>query len=58
MSQIPHRALADGRQSPAGPACNPLESGRGLLESARLGVITSVNMDGGACPSPKFDNLQ
>jgi len=38
----------------------PLESGRASLESARLGVMNSVNLqvDGRACPSPKVDNNQ
>jgi len=36
----------------------PLESGRAALESARLGVMNRVNLDGRACPSPKVDNNQ
>ena len=37
--------------------CLP-ESGRASVESARLGVMNSVNLDGRACPSPKVDNTQ
>jgi len=42
--------------SPGTGLC-PLESGRASLESAGLGVIISVNLDGRACPSPKVDNI-
>jgi len=34
------------RESPEGPHCNPLQSGKASLESARLRVINSVNLDG------------
>jgi len=34
------------RYSPEGPHWNPLQSGRASFESARLGVINSVNLDG------------
>ena len=33
----------------------PLALGRASLESPRLGVMNSVNLDGKACPSPKVD---
>jgi len=66
--QISHWALADVRQSLAGPHCNPLESGRASLQSARVrkgltGIRSlrsnkSVNLDGRACPSAKVDNIQ
>jgi len=36
----------------------PLESGSASLESARLGVMNSVNLDGRACPSLKVDNIE
>jgi len=36
----------------------PLESGRASLESARLSVMNSVNLDGRACLSPKVDIIQ
>jgi len=36
----------------------PLESGRASLESARLPVMNSVNLDGRAYPSPKVDIIQ
>jgi len=36
----------------------PLRSRRASLESARLGVMNSVNLDGRACPSPKVDNIE
>jgi len=45
-----------GDTSPGTGRC-PLESGRASLESARLGVMISVNLDGRACPSPKVDNI-
>jgi len=40
--------------SPGTSRC-PLESGRASLESARLAVMNSVNLDGRACPSPNVD---
>jgi len=36
----------------------PLESGRASLESARLAVMNSVNLDGRACYSPKVNIIQ
>jgi len=42
--------------SPGTGRC-PLESGRASLESARLGVMSSGNLDGRACPSPMVDNI-
>ena len=42
--------------SPGTSRCQcPLESGMASLESARLGAMNSVNLDGRACPSPKVD---
>jgi len=35
-----------------------LESGRASLESARLRVMNSINLDGGACLFPKVENIQ
>jgi len=43
--------------SPGTGRC-PLESGRASLESARLAVMNSVNLDGRACHSPKVDIIQ
>jgi len=40
--------------SPGTSRC-PLESGRASLESTRLAVMNSGNLDGRACPSPKVD---
>ena len=36
----------------------PLESGRASLESARIGVMNTVNLHGRECPSLKVDNIQ
>jgi len=46
-----------GDTSPGTSRCL-LESGRASLESARLAVMNSVNLDGGASPSPKVDIIQ
>jgi len=43
--------------SPGTGGC-PLESGRAPLESARLAVMNSVNLDGRAYHSPKVDIIQ
>jgi len=43
--------------SPGTSGC-PLESGRASLQSALLGVMNIVNLDGSACPSLKVDNIQ
>jgi len=55
-----YTSLGTGRcsQSQAEPHCNPLVSGRASLQSTRLGVRNSVNLDGRACPSPKVNNIQ
>jgi len=37
--------------------CSP-ESGRASLESAGIAVMSSVNLDGRACPSLKVGNIQ
>jgi len=53
---------ASGRGARASDAglifADALELGRASLESARLGVMNSVNLDGRVCPSPKVDNIQ
>jgi len=60
-SQSVHMAIEVSRKkkadtSPGTGRC-PLESGRASLESARLRVMISVNLDGRACPSLKVDNI-